>query len=347
MKTTRLFTAALCGSAVILSVNAEKIRFEELPVPLKDKIRAHSGAAPIEDVDRQTKAGKTIYEVAFKKNGQHTEMVFDDKGEVVTNSGQPALDSRKITYNELPEAVRKTLEARVTSGEVNDIDRQVKNGEATYEIGFKQNDRQQELVISQDGRILNDGPSVAVGAAAGTATATATSGANTLSAQPVTLSASQKVQMNQVPAEVQRAITTAAGGARVEDIERGTWQGQNVYQAAFKENGRHVELQVRENGTILHDPRAVGRTARPAQYASVTSLVPLSSSTKVERTALPVILQRRLTMHVGNRQIEDIERGTWQGKTIYQVAFKDENNQHVELQLDEQGNVVFDPRQKR
>jgi uncharacterized membrane protein YkoI len=348
MKTTRLVIAALCGSACILSVNAEKVRFEELPVPLKDKIRAHSGAAPIEDVDRQTKAGKTIYEVAFKKNGQHTEMIFDDKGEVVTSSGQPALDSRKITFNELPEAVRKTLEARVTSGEVNDIDRQVKNGEANYEIGYKKNGRQEELVISQDGRVLNDAPSVAVGAAAGTATATATSGANTLMAQPVTLSASQKVQMNQVPAEVQRAITTAAAGARIEDIERGTWRGQNVYQAAFKDNGKNVELQVRENGTVLHDPRAVGRTAgRPAEYATLTSLVPLSASTKVERTALPVIVQRRLTTQVGNRQIEDIERGTWQGKTIYQVAFKDANNQHVELQLDEHGNVVFDPRAKR
>src|SRR5688572_24230767 len=104
MKTTRLVAATLCGSAFILCANAEKVRFEELPVPLKDKIRAHSGAAPIEDVDRQTKAGKTIYEVAFKKNGQHTEMIFDERGEVVTNSGQPALDSRKITFNELPAA---------------------------------------------------------------------------------------------------------------------------------------------------------------------------------------------------------------------------------------------------
>ena len=355
MKAHNYLTAALCGSALIFSVNAEKVRFEQLPIELKDKIRLHSGAASIEDVDRQTKAGKTVYEVAFKKNGQHTELQFDDKGELIGDQGKPALDSRKISYNELPDVVRKALDARITAGEVNDVDRQVKNGQATYEIGFKKDNRQQELVISQDGRILSEGESV--GAPATTASSSSTSTReNALNAQPVTLSASQKVQLTQLPAEVQRAITTAVAGARVEDVERGTWQGQNVYQAAFKENGKHVEIQVRENGSILHDPRAVRRDigaassrapGRSAEYATVTSLVPLSSGTKIERKALPATVERRLTTHIQTDKIEDIERGTWQGKTIYQVAFKDQTGKHVELQIDERGNIVFDPRTQK
>lgn len=359
MKTIRLAAATLCGTAVLVSTYGEKVRFEELPIDLKKKIQVHSGSAPIEDVDRQSKDGKTTYEVAFKKDGRHTELLFDEQGQLVTQSGQPALDSRKISYSELPEAVRKMVETRVTSGEINDIDRQVKNGQATYEIGFKQNGRQQEIIVSQEGRILNDSPAVAVGAPpAGVSGSSRPTGANRLLAEPVTLSASQKVQLPQLPAEVQRAITTAAAGARVEDVERGTWQGQNVYQAAFKDNGRHVEVQVRENGTILHDPRAVGSAAssatgraisasRAPQYATVTSLVPLSASTKIQRTELPGAVQRRLNTHIATDKIEDIERGTWQGKTIYQVAFKDQNDRHVELQIDEQGNIVFDPRGKR
>ena len=107
MKAYRYVTAALFGSALIFSVNAEKVRFEQLPIELKDKIRIHSGASPVEDVDRQTKGGKTIYEVAFKKNGQHTELQFDDKGELIGEQGKQTLDSRKISYNELPDAVRK------------------------------------------------------------------------------------------------------------------------------------------------------------------------------------------------------------------------------------------------
>ncbi len=351
MKTHRYLTAALCGSALIFSVNAEKVRFEQLPIELKDKIRVHSGAAPIEDVDRQTKAGKTVYEVAFKKNGQHTELKFDDQGELIDDQGKQTLDSRKISYNELPDVVRKTLESRVTAGEVNDVDRQVKNGLATYEIGFKKNGQQQELVISQDGRILRDVQAAGAPATGASGTSSFTREKH-LSVEPITLSASQKVQLTQLPAEVQRAITTAAAGARIEDVERGIWQGQNIYQAAFKENGKHVEVQIRENGTVLHDPRAVRRdvasaSSRSPEYASLTSLVPLSSGAKIERKGLPGTVERRLLTHIQTDKIEDIERGTWQGKTIYQVAFKDQTGKHVELQIDERGNIVFDPRTQR
>jgi uncharacterized membrane protein YkoI len=356
MKTSRFLFAALCGGTLILSAHAEKVRFEQLPIELRDKILIHSGSNPIEDIDRQTKSGQTTYQVGFKKDGQHTELTFDQQGNLVSDPTGSALSSGKISYNQLPEAVRKMVETRVKSGEINDVERKVKNGEATYEIGFKQADqRQQEIVLSHDGRILSDSPAVAAGAPArGTS---ASSGPNALLAEPVTLSSSSKVQLSQLPAPIQRAISTAAAGARIEDVERGTWQGQTVYQAGFKDSGRHVEVQVRENGTILHDPRAVGSaassssgravsTSRSPEYASVTSLVPLSASSKVERSSLPAAVQRRLTTHITTDKIEDIERGSWQGKTIYQVAFKDPAGKHVELQIDERGNIVYDPRGK-
>ena len=363
MKTIRirLTTLALVGSAALISVNAEKVRFEELPTGIKDKIRVQSGAAEIEDVDRQTKAGKTTYEVAFKKNGQHTEMHFDEKGDLLNSSGTPALESRKLSYQELPDAVRKVVDDRIQNGQVNDVDRQVKDGKITYEVGFKQNGQQQELVISQDGRIINDAnvPASAIGAPPATSSGTVNSAAARGSlAQPVTLSATQKVKLNELPTPVQKAIVTAAKGARVEDIERGVWQGQNIYQAGFKDSGKHVEVQVRENGLILHDPRGVGSPAArttgrgvswsgsKSSYPDVTSLVPLSESAKVEQSSLPAQVQRTITTHAAN-EVEDIERGTWQGKTIYQVAFKDKNGQHTELQIDQDGNVVFDPRAKR
>jgi uncharacterized membrane protein YkoI len=362
MKTNRIRFMALAfvGGAMIASTYADKVSFDQLPLPVKDKIRVHTGSAAVEDVDRQTKGGQTTYEVAFKKDGQHTELLFNDKGELLNPSQGSAPDSRKISYNELPEAVKKAADARVKSAEVNDVDRQVKNGQTTYEIGFKQNGQQQELVIAEDGRIVNDATlSQAVGAPAPSVSGTASSTATTTTtvAEPVTLSSASKVELSQTPAAVQKALAAAAHGARIEDIDRGTYQGQNVYQAAFKENGKNVEIQVREDGTILHDPRKTGlaqtgqrggiRWGPDSPYKDVKSAVTLSASQKVERSSLPVAVQRRLTTHVGSRTIEDIERGTWQGKTVYEVAFKDDNGKHVELQIDEKGNIVYDPRVQR
>ena len=83
-----------------------------------------------------------------------------------------------------------------------------------------------------------------------------------------------------------------------------------------------------------------------SQAALARSLARLSSGSKVERSALPTAVDRRLRFTIGNDKIEDIERGTWNGKTIYQVAFKDQAGKHVELQIDERGQVVYDPRSK-
>src|SRR5688500_4261943 len=99
---SHFMAAALFGSALCISAFADNVKFEQLPIELKDKIRVHTGSAAIEDVARQTKGGKTTYEVAYKKDGQHTEVIFDEKGELVNSSGTAALDSRKISYNELP-----------------------------------------------------------------------------------------------------------------------------------------------------------------------------------------------------------------------------------------------------
>jgi uncharacterized membrane protein YkoI len=347
---------ALAGAGMIGASYADKVSFEQLPLDIKNKIRAHTGSAAIEDIDRQTQAGKTTYEVAFKKDGQHTELLFDDKGELMKDAQGSALDSRKISYNELPEAVKRVADARIKGAKVNDVDRQVKNGQTTYEIGFKQNGQQQELVISQEGRIMNDvtltQQAVGAPATAVSGTASSTTTATAKMAEPVTLASAAKVELTATPAVVQKVIAAAARGARIEDLERGTYLGQNVYQAAFKENGKHIELQVREDGTVLYDPRATGNVGQRrirwgsgnSAYKDVKSAVTLSSAQRVERNSLPVPLQRRLTSYVGNRPIENIERGMWQGKTVYEVAFKDDTGKHVELQLDEQGNVIYDPR---
>src|SRR5687767_8043816 len=72
MKTIRIrfMALALAGGALVGTSYADKVSFDQLPLGVKDKIRAHTGAAAVEDIDRQTQGGKTTYEVAYKKDGQ-------------------------------------------------------------------------------------------------------------------------------------------------------------------------------------------------------------------------------------------------------------------------------------
>src|SRR5688572_10713799 len=113
MKTGNFTTLVLLSGALVFPAYAEKVKFEQLPADMQAKIRAQTGSAVIEDIDRETRNGKTIYEVAFKKNGQHTEVQIEEGSMAPSVSNTETLDSRKITYGELPDGVKRTLNERV------------------------------------------------------------------------------------------------------------------------------------------------------------------------------------------------------------------------------------------
>jgi hypothetical protein len=73
---------------------------EQLPAHVQQKIRFQVGSAPIEDIDRNTRNGQVMYEVAHKdSNGQTIEQLFDQNGNALTSAAPGTVDSRKITYN--------------------------------------------------------------------------------------------------------------------------------------------------------------------------------------------------------------------------------------------------------
>ena len=344
MKTKKILFSISLAAGTALSTSAEKVDFTQLPVDLQQKIRAHTGAARINDIDRMVKDGRTIYEVGYKdaRQGDQRELRFNEQGQLLNDDGTPRQGAAKLSWNELPEAVKATASKRVRQASVNDIDRRIKDGQTTYEIGFKNNGAQQELLLSEDGKILSD-VQVPQELIAGLQER------RSLSPTPVNLSAKTKVELKSLPERVQTVVAAEADGARIEDVERGSWNGRPVYEVAFKDSGRHVELQVAEDGAIVHDPRQSG-VGRPAagvtgsgKYSHVTSAVQLSSAQKVERSSLPEPVERAIVTHTGGARIEDIERGSWQNNPVFEVAFKDKGK-HVELQLDEKGEVIFDPR---
>ena len=339
------------------------MQIEQLPQSLQDEIREHTGGNRIEDIDRQTREGQTTYQVAFKRDGEHTELLFNERGQLVTASGAPALTSGKVEYSELPPAVQQMVDTRVQKGEINDIDRQVKNGNVTYEVGFKQNGEQQELLLSQDGRILRD---VSLGAAAQAATRRATS--VMLSPRKVELSNARKVVIDQLPEKARTVVESKTAGSRIEDLEVGTWNGRQVYEAAFKEDGKHIELQVAANGQVVFDPRFTQRpvaapTARPVtptgRAAAVgrpggpfsgsgqlpaDNLVPMTAPQRISTDALPQEVQQALQRRVPNGEFDEIRRGVWENRVVYQIQFE-QNGRDQFLQLDQTGRLIHDTRE--
>lgn len=360
MKTKTLSTVA----AVIFSISAaqaEKVQFENLPRPLQDAIRAQAGSAPIEDIDMQMKDGAAVYEVAFKRNGQHTEMRFGPDGKLVDQAGAPALDSRKVSFNEMPAAAQQVVRSRSGRAQIEDVDRVVKDGNVSYEVSFKQRGQQQELLVSHDGRILRDvataavAPTpapVAVGGPPAAASGSGSSGQVNLQSKPVEITAGRKIHYNEAPLEVQKALTASSAGIPIEVLEVGMWNGQMVYEGGFKHQGKFIEVQFDHHGKTIYDPRLNAAGAPPAaasgsgasaQVNLQPKPVEISGGRKIHYNEAPLAVQKALTASSGGIPIEDLELGVWNGQTVYEGGFK-HNGKHIEVQFSDDGRTIHDPR---
>src|SRR5688500_19994170 len=145
MKKGNFSSLVLLSGALAIPAFAEKVKFEDLPAGLQDKIRSQvGGSAEIQDIDRNTRDGKTIYEDGYKKDGQHAETQFEynEPQQVISSSSSSSsAASQKISYDQLPENIKRIAQSYVKDGEVYDGERQVRNGQTTYEIGYRLRDR--------------------------------------------------------------------------------------------------------------------------------------------------------------------------------------------------------------
>ena len=236
---------------------AAPVQWSELPPALQTTLRGQVKTNEVQSISKETRNGKTYYQVNVKK-----QILLGEDGAVMDQA--PLLDSRKISFNEVPENLRRIVRTRSGRARIEDVDRDVRNGKTEYEFAFKLNGQNQELRLAEDGTIVKDIANPPVGLPAAGATGQGTSAANAAStaAQPgaptanVNLSASTKIPFAQVPPAVQNTIKAQANGAQIEDVEHGTYNGHTVYEAAFKKNGQNTELQVYEDGTLVVAPAA-------------------------------------------------------------------------------------------
>ena len=159
------------------------------------------------------------------------------------------------------------------------------------------------------------------------------------------------IALANAPATVQQTVRQIAGAAQIEDLERGVWNGRTVYEAAFKRNGQHTELQVLEDGSILTQGLTAGASPSAQQgisngtgfqprYAGLSdSNVPLSGGSKLPFDSAPQAVKDAVNSFAAGAPIEDMERGNWNGRVVYEAAFK-KNGQHMELQVLEDGSFV-------
>jgi hypothetical protein len=228
----------------------------------------------------------------------------------------------KVSLQHLPLAAQQAIRSRAGNNPITDIERIPRGDQITYEAIWRSGLSEQRLLVSEAGTILRDALAPAAGPAASL----------------LTLANKSAIALTEAPPAVQKAIQNEVHGAGVELVEKGNWNGQVVYQAAYTRDGQQALFQVNELG----QPLVSKITVPPFQprYAGLAALnVPLGGAAQTPYYAAPEAVKETVNYFAGGNPIESFERGNWKGKTVYAASFR-KNGEPIQLQILEDGTVL-------
>ena len=170
---TGLFTASLLGSigyaasagpAEAGEANEVKIKFSEAPAPVQATLKAEAKGAVIETLDKETDAGKLVYEADVMIDGKNTEIKVGEDGKIVSRrlDAEDEEDEKKPTTQmseltvEVPAAVKATLTREMGSAKILGVKRS--SGEDGDDVVYKfvahSDNDDYKLVIRENGKLV-------------------------------------------------------------------------------------------------------------------------------------------------------------------------------------------------
>lgn len=326
MKHSTLYAVAF-GSLLVFTTSpalADRVSYRELPEQVKKAVQKNRD--DIKRIESFQHNGQTVYEVRMdRKKGN--EFVYIDSGGKRLND--PSLRNERLAASgdlklkDLPKPVQKTFKERTDSAKISKVNIDNQNGEKVYNIEYaRRGGRTDEIRINEDGSVVGQNRESRRERRLSRNESENATGFD----RP--LAATQKVDFENVPEAVKKTVRDVAGDNRIEDAERGTLDGQTVYEIAFKKDGKHNELRVAEDGSIIQ--RVAGTNIR---FPGTLS-----------ENEVPAPVRRAIEEQVGSGEVNDIDKKTVEGKTVYEVGFKKESGgpQH-EIQIAEDGTVIGEP----
>jgi hypothetical protein len=142
-----------------------------------------------------------------------------------------------------------------------------------------------------------------------------------------------RVTIEQVPLAAQQAIRSRAGRNPISNIERYQRGDQVVIEATWKAGPSEQRLLLSEAGTILRDSLA------PAAGPAVSTLT-LANKSPIAITEAPPLVQKAVLEQVRGVGVELLEKGIWNGQTVYQATYTRDGQQAL-FQVTENGQPLI------
>lgn len=130
----------------------EKVALKDLPTVVIDAVKKKFPAGELTGAEKETKDGKTTYEVALKNKGKNVDVALSALGKITEIETE-------VAQADLPKKVASTIEAKYPAATVKKAEEilEFKGEEETkkYEVVLTMEDKKTlEVVLSPEGKIL-------------------------------------------------------------------------------------------------------------------------------------------------------------------------------------------------
>jgi hypothetical protein len=224
MHTLLVVTAWLLGLVFGMAPAApeEELKFSDCPPAVRKTFQAEAKGAKIETVTKEkddndetvywadAELGGRTYAIGVLEDGTLTEMNL-------------AVDDDELALEGCPAAVRVTLRAEAFGEKVDTLGKDLKYGVTIYEAVVKHNGRSYQIVIAEDGTLV----------------------------EKVLVIDDEEVALAKCPAAVRAALHEHALGGTIGDITRSTGIGGPTYEAEVQKKGKVYSIEVAESGLLI------------------------------------------------------------------------------------------------
>lgn len=151
----------------------KKITIDQVPAPAKAAILKAVGDGRIVDIGEITDGGKVIrYEVECIKGGQEIDIVVAPDGRLLTSRQESSADakppaaekpadadevetsSKEVSLDQVAAAVRETILKEAGKNTIKEVEEKVINGKTVYEASWIVEDKEIEVQVAPDGKVI-------------------------------------------------------------------------------------------------------------------------------------------------------------------------------------------------
>ena len=321
----------------------EWVKYDDVPREVRRTLDNERGRNDIKRIDKVTRSGRTFYRAVLDtRGGQDTVIRVSDNGKLLSSQEVNELDPRtesvdrgvqrdrstradradhrSVRYNDLPGAVKDTLDRERGNRDVK-IVYEVHRGDRTYYNAIvDERDGDRSVRINPNGKLLSEEDLREV------RTAGSRYDSSSSDLRRGIEDDGNRIAYDRLPGQVKTTVGREAGQDRVGNVYEYDRRGQHIYEAeAYSPAGTRI-IRVDENGRLLSDRDSTPEGRRTLDFQD-----------------LPGQVKESIGREAGSSKVGRVVQLTENGHTYYRAQLDNGRDRSSNwVTVDENGRVVRD-----